>query len=154
MFEIKGLRLADPSNIDNTTSRIVQTIDMPQKRNLKIKKAVSVFSSLRALMLPKPTTGQTSTRRTSKHTEEFEKWKTPEGIKKPLIVSPMIKLDKRPPVKELSKESYISRTSKNSKRNTKRVPKKYTKPNLSREEIDDNPVKNSQNLESKEMSNE
>lgn len=117
----------------NINQKEVQTIDKPQKRSFELKKIIDVLGSFKPKYTFKAGTvqtsaGVTSDKKESKFTDELEKcvW---------VITSPAIKLDKRMPKKEISKESKASKNSKNSKKKAKRIPKKYSQANISKEKL-------------------
>jgi hypothetical protein len=81
--------------------------------------------------------GMSTTNKQSKVGEDIEMNFQSEHLGNTLIPpSPVVKLDKRSPTKQVSKNSKASKSSsKKSEKNKKRLPRKYTKPNLSKEKL-------------------
>eukprot|EP00343_Euplotes_focardii_P000057 CAMPEP_0205800676 /NCGR_PEP_ID=MMETSP0205-20121125/2411_1 /ASSEMBLY_ACC=CAM_ASM_000278 /TAXON_ID=36767 /ORGANISM="Euplotes focardii, Strain TN1" /LENGTH=305 /DNA_ID=CAMNT_0053064155 /DNA_START=415 /DNA_END=1329 /DNA_ORIENTATION=- len=109
---------------------------------------MNVFSSQKSKPFFLQNTGITSvginsTKKQSKISEDFDvNFNKDDSISRKFVPpSPVVKLNKRIPKKETSKTS----SKKSKKKGGKRVPRKYTKPNLSKEKVSNKSLVDNQN---------
>jgi hypothetical protein len=120
--------------------------DKQTKRNFKLDKALGVFASRKSKQYlgtagGLASTAIMSTKKQSKISEEIEGLLSRDSTNKKLIPpSPVVKLDKRVPKKNISKNSSKKSSKKSGKK--KRVPRKYVKPNMSKEKVSNKSVAN------------
>lgn len=109
-----------------------------------------MFGSHKSKQIFNPNTGYTSvglsTKKESKLTEDLENSINREALPKKFGTSPAIALDKRTPQNKTTSKASKNSKKSNKKKGVKRVPKKYTRPNFTKEKLSNKSLVTDKNM--------